>query len=195
MIQAIIFDCFGVLTTEGWQAFKQKHFSNDPEKLAEATKVNQLADTGKLRHEELLPLIADIAGMTTQQARDEIDDYHVNEQLFTYITTELVDHFKIGMLSNVSDDWLTKMFSPEQLKLFDQIALSYVTGYVKPDKRAYQHIADMLGVAPRECLFIDDLEYNIAGAEQAGMRALQYNNFNQCVQDIELLLEMSNSNK
>lgn len=45
------------------------------------------------------------------------------------------------------------------------------TGVRKPDPEAYLGPARALGVAPRECLFVDDRALNCRGAEAAGMSA------------------------
>jgi HAD superfamily hydrolase (TIGR01509 family) len=195
MIKAIIFDCFGVLTTEGWQVFKQTHFSNDETKLQEALKLNQLADEGKIDHKQLLPMIADIAGISTEQAHREIDNNKTNIHLIQYIDQMLKGRYKIGMLSNVSDDWLLKMFSSEQLALFDVVALSYDIGHTKPHPRAYLYISDKLGVETAECVFIDDLLHNVEGARRVGMQAVHYTELTELKKELEQLLKMSNSDK
>jgi HAD superfamily hydrolase (TIGR01509 family) len=188
MIKAIIFDCFGVLTTEGWQEFKDTYFS-DSSKLKEAYRLNNLADQGKLNHEQLLPLIAELAQIPIEQARKEIDDYQANKRLLAYIAENLKPNFKIGMLSNVSDDWLTKLFSSSQLLLFDEFALSYKVGFVKPAKEAYEYIADRLNVKTEECVFIDDRGHYVEAAKKLGMKGIVYVDFNQMKSELEQILE------
>lgn len=39
---------------------------------------------------------------------------------------------------------------------FDAYAISAVLGFRKPDPRIYRHASDALGLAPEQCLFIDD---------------------------------------
>jgi putative hydrolase of the HAD superfamily len=41
----------------------------------------------------------------------------------------------------------------------------------KPDPRAYEIVAERLGVAPGDCLFLDDREVNVLAAREVGMRA------------------------
>lgn len=45
-------------------------------------------------------------------------------------------------------------------------------GVRKPDPRAFQAMADLLGVAPARCLVVDDLAEHCAGAREAGMDAV-----------------------
>lgn len=44
----------------------------------------------------------------------------------------------------------------------------------KPAPEPYLAVAERLGVAARECLFIDDLPVNVAGAETVGMEAFLF---------------------
>lgn len=60
----------------------------------------------------------------------------------------------------------------EELRLSRFLEWSFVscdTGVRKPDPRAYTGPAQRLGVAPGECLFVDDRETNVAGARAVGM--------------------------
>jgi putative hydrolase of the HAD superfamily len=48
------------------------------------------------------------------------------------------------------------------------------TRILKPDARAYELCTIQLGVAPAECLFVDDQQRNVDGAAAAGMAALWF---------------------
>jgi len=188
MIKAIIFDCFGVLSSEGWQNFKQIFFSDKPDALAEAKKIRTLADKGHYTHDEVISLFADLANISVEVVKKEIEDYQPNTYLLNYIKDTLKAHYKIGMLSNVSDDWLFSIFSAEQLEMFEVKALSYRIGYAKPDPEAYRIVAEKLQVDQSECLFVDDLEHNVFAATQVGMKAVRYQDYQQAVDDIETIL-------
>ena len=58
--------------------------------------------------------------------------------------------------------------------LFDAIICSAEVGMAKPEPGIYRLAADRVGLPPDACLFVDDYERNIEGAEAAGMRALLY---------------------
>jgi putative hydrolase of the HAD superfamily len=53
--------------------------------------------------------------------------------------------------------------------LFDTVVLSGEVGMRKPEKEIFLHAADTLGLAPSECVFIDDMEANVAAAQACGM--------------------------
>jgi putative hydrolase of the HAD superfamily len=53
--------------------------------------------------------------------------------------------------------------------LFDTVVLSGEVGMRKPEKEIFLHATQALGLAPAECVFIDDLPANVAAAQACGM--------------------------
>jgi putative hydrolase of the HAD superfamily len=53
--------------------------------------------------------------------------------------------------------------------LFDAVVISAEVGMRKPEERIFRHTAARIGLAPEECVFIDDIEANVAAAEAIGM--------------------------
>jgi putative hydrolase of the HAD superfamily len=53
--------------------------------------------------------------------------------------------------------------------LFDAVVISGEVGMRKPEERIFTHAAQALGLEPAECVFIDDLEANVAAAVACGM--------------------------
>ena len=49
------------------------------------------------------------------------------------------------------------------------VVISAEVGMRKPEERIFRHAAELLGLAPEECVFIDDIEANIAAAEAIGL--------------------------
>lgn len=84
--------------------------------------------------------------------------------------------YKLGMVSNVvSRSSIDRHFQPGELDtLFDVIVASGEVGIEKPDPRIYRLAAEKLGVAPEECLFIDDIGRFCAGAEEVGMQSITF---------------------
>jgi 2-haloacid dehalogenase len=60
------------------------------------------------------------------------------------------------------------------LDRFRGIVVSGEIGMMKPDARIFRHLTDTHGLAPADCLFIDDSPRNIAGARAAGLNAVQF---------------------
>jgi epoxide hydrolase-like predicted phosphatase len=69
------------------------------------------------------------------------------------------------------------------LRHFHDYVLSYRVGMVKPDPAIYRHAASLAGCPVEECLFIDDLPENVAGAELVGMPAIQFSSLDQLERD------------
>ncbi|MGW5878602.1 HAD family hydrolase [Nocardiopsis terrae] len=55
---------------------------------------------------------------------------------------------------------------------FDTVVISGEVGMRKPEERIYLHTCERMGLSPRDCVFIDDLEHNVATAESLGMTGI-----------------------
>lgn len=195
MIKAVIFDCFGVLTSDGWLPFKQEKFGADPDKFEEAGRINFLADSGKISKDQFVSQIAELAGVTAQEVVRASEANVANKPIFGLIRELRKSDYKIGMLSNVSGDWLDRLFTKEEVGLFDSLALSYDTGVAKPNRRAYEIICERVACDPQEAVFIDDQERYIEGAKLAGLHTILYKNMEQLESDLASILKVSDSNK
>jgi HAD superfamily hydrolase (TIGR01509 family) len=185
--QAVIFDCFGVLTTDAWLPFKKQHFGNDPELFARAGELNKQSDSGLISTNDFVRAIGEMVKLPAARVAQLISNNVPNDELFEYLR-KLKATYKIGLLSNTSDDRLKQLFGPEQLALFDAMVLSYETHLTKPMPEAYEAIAERLGVAPNECIFIDDQERFVTGAREADMPAIWYQDNDQLERDLTAFL-------
>lgn len=189
MIKAIIFDCFGVLTTDGWLKFHGQFFTPGTDAEREAAELNRQCDAGLLEQPEFVRGVAVLAGVEEAVAQEIIDKGHTsNDQLFDYIREHLKARYKIGMLSNVSADYTSELFSPKQNAVFDAKVFSYEVGVTKPHPAMYEAIAMRLDVLPEECIFIDDREGFVAGARDVGMQSFQYQNFHQFQRQLDMMI-------
>jgi len=195
MIKAVIFDCFGVLTTDGWLPFKKKYFGHDAGLFEEAGRLNILADSGRISDVDFIHQIARLANVPFEQADNEMKNNIANNDLFDYIADRIAPKYLVGMLSNVSENFLGKLFSPEQMNLFSSVSLSCDTGYVKPDERAYISIIRALGMEIEDCLFIDDQQRYIDGARSIGLQSILYQDIEQMKAELESILKMPDTNK
>lgn len=187
MIKAIIFDCFGVLTTDGWLVFKNHYFKQDQSLFRKATGLNEQVNSGAIKYEEFISEVAKMASILANEVHHKIDNNVANDELFDYIKT-LKPRYKIGMLSNAASNWLDELFAKGQVALFDAIVLSYESGVIKPEEQSYQTVAERLGAQPNECVFIDDQEKHCEGARAVGMQAILYEDFEQMKTELEALL-------
>ena len=82
----------------------------------------------------------------------------------------------LAILSNELDLFYGEAFRQQLpfLADFEVIYDATHTGILKPDARAYLQCAEALGVAPEQCVFVDDQLRNIEGADAVGMRTVHF---------------------
>ncbi len=105
MIKAIIFDCFGVLTTDLWLQFKDRHFAGNPDLAEQATSLNKQADSGFITYQEFAEKIAALANIPASTINFLPGSSAANELLFDYIAVQLKPNYKLGILSNASGNF------------------------------------------------------------------------------------------
>jgi putative hydrolase of the HAD superfamily len=74
--------------------------------------------------------------------------------------------------------------------LFDTVVISGEVGMRKPEERIFLHAAQMLGLAPQECVFIDDIEVNVAAAVACGMTGVHHTGAAATAAELQALLGM-----
>ncbi len=83
---------------------------------------------------------------------------------------------KLAVLSNELDLFYGASFRERLplLQLFDVIIDATYTGILKPDRRAYEMCTEALGIAPVDCVFVDDQSRNVWGAMNLGWQTVQF---------------------
>lgn len=71
--------------------------------------------------------------------------------------------------------------------LFDGATVSAEVGMLKPDPNIYQSLLKHNNLVAAETVFIDDMLYNVQGAESVGMSGVQFVNSEQCEQALKAL--------
>jgi putative hydrolase of the HAD superfamily len=74
---------------------------------------------------------------------------------------------------------------------FDHIIESSKIGIRKPDPRIYAMMCEALGVAPAECIYLDDLGINCKPAAALGMAAIKVTSENQALGELGALLALT----
>jgi putative hydrolase of the HAD superfamily len=79
------------------------------------------------------------------------------------------------MLSNISPYHVTAIERgvPGFFGVGTQHLFSFELGLYKPDPAIYHAASRKLGKSPQHCVFLDDLEANVRGAQSVGMHTMQ----------------------
>lgn len=81
----------------------------------------------------------------------------------------------LALLTNAGPNTRTTLVARHGLeRWFSVIVISAEEGLSKPDPRIYQRTCERLGRRPAECLFVDDRQSNVMGAEAAGLGAIRF---------------------
>lgn len=189
MIKAIIFDCFGVLAESSYNLFYKTHLSDKPEVVEQIKALDHASNKGSVTFDDFYRGIAELTGMPESEIRDFMSQNHPpNLELFDYIARDLKSKYKIGFLSNVANNLMDELFTKQQQEVFDDVVLSYEVKLAKPDVEIFELAAKRLGVEPHECVFVDDIQAYLGGADIAGMETALYTDFVQFRKNIERLL-------
>jgi putative hydrolase of the HAD superfamily len=89
----------------------------------------------------------------------------------------------------VSNSWGTHRYPHELFdELFDGVVISGQEGIRKPSRRMYELGAERAGVAAAECVYVDDLPFNLKPAEELGMAVVHHTAAQTTVPELERLL-------
>lgn len=188
MIKAIVFDCFGVLYSDG-KSYLRSLCPSD--RQTELDDLYSQVDYGYISTEDFFKKASLLLGLDKETLQQTYFKQHVrNQQLLDYLKS-LKTSYKIGILSNVGDSLFDALFSKEEQKeFFDATILSSSIGEIKPHPGAYQAAIEKLKVNPGECVMIDDILVNCEGAKQTGMQAIHYESVDQTKQQLKRLLAL-----
>jgi putative hydrolase of the HAD superfamily len=117
-------------------------------------------------------------------------DRPANEAWIQRLRRARADGLFVGMLSNMVPAWdehWRRMVDPAAL--FDAVVLSFEVGHRKPGREIFDLAAERAGVAPAECLFVDDLAKNCDGAVAAGWQAIHFTDTAVAVAELDRLLQ------
>ena len=80
---------------------------------------------------------------------------------------------RLGMLSDAMPSFRRFVRERGLEEVFDAVVISTEIGACKPNRKMYLEICRRMGLAPGDCLFVDDREGNLRGAMDCGMAAVQ----------------------
>jgi putative hydrolase of the HAD superfamily len=88
--------------------------------------------------------------------------------------TRIPTRYRRALLSNSNALHWPRMLGEMGLEAaFEHRFVSHLTGKIKPDSAAFEHVVATLGCLPQEVLFLDDNRLNVEAANSFGMHAVR----------------------
>ena len=177
----------GFCATEGLEPeMLRRTFRNDP--AARALLIE--FECGRMEEDAFQPRLCSVLGLEAGRAEGLID------RLFSGMEpdTEMIDAVCAARAAGVrtglvSNSWGTRRYPQELLReLFDGIVISGEVGMRKPSPEMYTLGAERIGVPPQECVFVDDLPFNLEPAQDLGMAVVHHTDAASTVPELERLL-------
>ena len=92
---------------------------------------------------------------------------------------------RTGLLSNSWGAIYPRHLFPE---LFDAVVISAEVGMRKPEEQIFRLAAEVLGLEPAECVFIDDIEDNVTAARAVGLAGVHHRSAQETREQLAELL-------
>ena len=188
MIKAVIFDCFGVLVGQGFDATYRQAGGNPDIDRAFIKDLLGATNMGIITPEQMNERVCVQLGISAEAWTNAVLQTQQPDQQLLDFAKALKPTYAIGILSNANIGTLGRKFAPEQLTIFDAIVVSADVGMIKPDPEIYRLVAERLGVMPNECVFTDDNNDFCDAARAVGMQAIHYRHFLQFSEELDTLL-------
>jgi putative hydrolase of the HAD superfamily len=92
----------------------------------------------------------------------------------------------------VSNSWGVHRY-PHDLfeELFDGVVISGEEGTRKPARQMYELGAERAGLAAAQCVFVDDLPFNLTPAEELGMATVHHTSAEESIPQLERILGLA----
>jgi putative hydrolase of the HAD superfamily len=193
---ALLIDWGGVLTTSLFASF-QAHCLRaqiDPAKLMgrfrddrEARQLLIELETGKLAEEDFE---VELARLLEVEPDGLIDGMFAGVEADTAMVAAVRRAREAGIRTAlVSNSWGVHRYPHDLMdKLFDGVVISGEEGIRKPAKRMYELGAQRAGVRPEDCVFVDDLPFNLTPAQEMGMATIHHTDAATTIPELERLL-------
>jgi putative hydrolase of the HAD superfamily len=196
-MKGLLLDFGGVLTTNVFDSFREFCVAEglDPDAVRtlfrsepRALELVRGLETGALSEDDFgerfgeLLAIDDRAGLVDRMFGGIRED----ERMTGAVRQARAAGIRTGLVSNsMGAGRYDRSTFPE---LFDGVVISGDVGLHKPQPEIFLLGAERTGVAPAECVFVDDLRENCEGAEAVGMTAVLHRGADTTLPELERLL-------
>jgi putative hydrolase of the HAD superfamily len=202
MIEAVIWDFGGVITTSPFEAFARFESERGlPIDIIRRTNAaNHLENAwAKFERAEIdADTFDELFAAESRALGVEVRGKDVLPLLSGDLRPEMVEalrrvkaKFKTGCITNnlpansIGSKGGRSLYVAEVMALFDHIIESAKIGLRKPDPRIYRMMVEALGVDPKRCVYLDDLGVNLKPAREIGMTTIKVLNASQAIAELE----------
>jgi putative hydrolase of the HAD superfamily len=113
-----------------------------------------------------------------------------NEPMIALMASLRAEGYKMALLTNNVREWEPRWRAMAPIDdIFELVIDSAFVGMRKPEPAIYELTVARLGVPADECLFVDDLEHNCAGARAVGLNVVRYVDVGQTTAEIRAALD------
>jgi epoxide hydrolase-like predicted phosphatase len=147
-------------------------------------------EEGRMEDDLFASHVARALGLAPERAEGLIDRMMagaiVEPDMVAMVRAARAAGIRVGMVSN---SWGLLRYPAELVaELFDATVISGLEGFRKPDERMYTLGAQRIGVAPEQCVFVDDLSFNLGPAAALGMATVLHADPATTIRRLEVLL-------
>lgn len=149
-------------------------------------------EVGGVSEEEFMPRFAAALGLDVEDLREMFVELKPDPVMFSAVAEVRRQGVPTCLVSN---SWGTSVYPrPWLAETFDAIVISEEVGLRKPDPAIFRHAAEAIGVEPRDCVFIDDMPVNFAGAEELQIAVIHHESVAATLAELERLLGVDLAN-
>jgi epoxide hydrolase-like predicted phosphatase len=198
-VKGLLVDFGGVLTTNVFDSFKafcrteglpEDAVKNMFRERGEGLALLRQLEKGELTADEFSQKFAPLLGVSPDNLVERLfGGIGPDEPMLDAVRRARAAGIKTGLISNSWGEGLA--YDPALLEeLFDAVVISGDVGLHKPQPEIFLMGAERIGVAPEDCVFVDDLRENCEGAEAVGMKAILHRGAEGTIPQLEELLEV-----
>jgi putative hydrolase of the HAD superfamily len=202
MIEAVIWDFGGVLTTSPFEAFArfERERGLPVDIIRRTNAANHLENAwAKFERAEVdIEAFDDLFAVESRALGAEVRGKDVLPLLQGDLRPEMVEalkrikaQFRTGCITNnlpahaMGSTSGRTLYIAEVMVLFDHVIESARIGLRKPDPRIYRMMVEALKVDPKNCVYLDDLGVNLKPARAMGMTTIKVASAAQAIGELE----------